>query len=287
MLSRLLFGLMACLAPTVPALAAPALWQVSDEDSSVWLFGSVHMLRADTEWRSSAFEKVMSKVDKVYFETDIGPEAQMLITPLTFELGFNRDGTLLSEIVGPKLTRRVREAAALYNIPMASLLTMKPWMAATTLSMGPLMYSGFDAALGVESVLLAELPRERQGFLETAEEQLGFLAGGTTDEQISMLRATLDTLDVMESDIDEMVAAWAAGQPEELGAVFAEQMGGYDEGMVELLIDERNHNWVEQIEQMLAENESALLVVGAAHLAGDVSVVKLLEDRGFSSRRVQ
>ena len=84
-----------------------------------------------------------------------------------------------------------------------------------------------------------------------------------------------------------MVQAWTIGQPEELGAIFTEQMGGYDDGMVERLIDRRNHDWVGQIEEMLADDLAALLVVGAAHLAGDASVVKLLEARGFTSRRVQ
>lgn len=287
MLLRSILASFAGLLATTSVLAAPALWKVSDEDSSVWLFGSVHMLRADTEWRSSTLEKVISKVERVYFETDIGTEAQMEIVPLTFDAAFYRDGTLLSEVVGAKMTARVREAAESYGFPMATLLTMKPWMAATTLSMGPMMDSGYDAALGVEAVLAAELPHERQGFLETLEEQLGFLSGGSLEQQINMLRATLDTLDIMQTDIDVMVAAWADGEPETVGAIFAQQMGSYDDGMLEVLIDQRNHNWTGQIQDMLASNQSVLLVVGAAHLAGEVSVVRLLEERGFTSERVQ
>jgi uncharacterized protein len=269
------------------ASAAPALWKVSDEDSSVWLFGSVHLLRADTDWRGPVLDKIVSKAERVYFETDISIEAQMAVMPLTFDLGFNRDGRLLSEIIGAELTSRLREAAAEYGIPMATLLTMKPWMAATTLSTGPLLESGYDTTLGVEAVLATEVPAERVGFLETPEQQLGFLASGNEAEQIAMLVATLDTLDIMETDIDQMVQAWADGQPEHLGAIFTAQMGGYDEGMVERLIDHRNADWVEQIDAMLARNEEALLVVGAAHLAGQNSVVLLLEDQGFDIRRLQ
>lgn len=285
---RLLLTLPVLLLPSVGATyAAPALWQVSDEDSSVWLFGSVHLLRPDTAWRSQTLDKVLSKAERVYFETDLSVEAQMAVMPLTFELGFNRDGRLLSELIGTDLTDRLREAADRYAIPMATLLTMKPWMAATTISTGPLLESGYETAHGVETVLAAELDEDRLGFLETPAQQLSFLAGGDLDEQIAMLEGTLDTLDVMQSDIDEMVLAWSEGQPEQLGEIFTAQMGSYDQGMVERLIDMRNADWVEQIEVMLARNESALLVVGAAHLAGDSSVVRLLEARGFSGERLQ
>lgn len=284
---RLVAPLAALLLAATPGLAAPALWQVSDAGSSIWVFGSVHMLPPDTDWRSPALDKILSKADRVYFETDIGPEGQARIIPLTFELGFNRDGKLLSDKIGPELTARVRSAAEEYFIPMPSLLTMQPWMAATTLSLGPLTNSGYAAELGVETVLSEGLPAERKGFLESPEEQLGFLAGGSEAEQISMLEATLDTLDMIQDDIGFMIEAWLAGEPEALGEIFMAQMGGYDEGMVERIIDQRNHNWVAQIETMLAENEKALLVVGAAHMIGEASVIRLLEARGFSSKRLQ
>lgn len=287
MIRKFIAPLAAMMLSTGAAQAAPAMWKVSDEDSAIWLFGSVHLLPSWTEWRTGHLDKVMSKVDRVYFETDISVEAQMGIAHLSYELGFSRDGRLLSEKIGPELTAILREKAGQYGMPMPLLLTMEPWMAATTISVGAVATFGYAPELGVETVLGEELPAERKGFLETPEQQLGFIAGADMDEQIAMLRATLDTMDDASRDIGAMVDAWLDGDPELLGEIFDAQMGGYDTGMVEQLIDIRNHNWVEQIEAMLERNESALLVVGAAHLAGNVSVVKLLEDRGFTSERVQ
>lgn len=284
---RLALPFLALLLGTAGAAAAPALWRVSDADSSVWLFGSVHMLRAGTDWRSDALDKVLSKADRVYFETDVSPEAQVRVATLTMELAFNRNGTLLSDTIGPELTDRVRAAAQQFDMPMPYLLTMRPWMAATTLSIGPLADSGYDPAHGVETVLAAEIDKGRIGFLETPEQQIGFLGNGSDADQIAMLEATLDTLDVMASDIDSMVEAWLAGRPEALGDIFIGQIGGEDTGMFERLIDQRNRNWVEQIEGMLATNENAILVVGAGHLVGEVSVVRLLEELGHTSERLQ
>ena len=280
-------ALLATFTLIAPAYAAPAIWQVSDADSSIWLFGSVHMLPADVDWRTGKLDKVISKAERVYFEADVSAAAQAEMMPLSIELGFNRDGVLLSDQIGEALTDRVREAALDYGIPMPALLTMKPWMAATTLSSGPMMQSGYEARFGVEMVLAAELSDEQKGFLETGAEQLGFLAGGTLEEQITMLEATLDTLHLAQSDIEAMVAAWLDGNPEALGQAFDQQMEGFGDVMVERIIDLRNRNWTDKIESMLESNESALLVVGAAHLAGETSVAKLLGERGYSIKRVQ
>lgn len=272
---------------TTAAQAAPAMWKVSDGDSAVWLFGSVHLLPPGVDWRTPHFDKVLAKADKVYFETDIGPEGQMAITERTFELGFNRDGRLLNAIIGEELTDRLRDAATEFNQPMPMLLTMRPWMAATTISMGAIMEMDYDPQLGVDTVINAEVEPERRGYLESIEQQLDFLAGGDDDEQIAMLEATLDTLDQMADDLDAMMHSWFTGDPEHLGDLFLTQTGGYDEATIERLIDVRNHDWVEQIKVMLENNENNLLIVGAAHLAGDVSVVRLLEQAGYTAERVQ
>jgi len=284
---KTLAALLAALVAATPAHAAPAIWKVTDADSVVWLFGSVHMLQPDTEWRTPTLNKILSKADRVYFEADVSPEAQVNVIAATVEAGFYSGGVLLSDEIDAKLVDRLRDAAREYGIPMPALLTMKPWMAAMTLSSGPLAGSGYEANYGVETVLAAELPKERTGFLETGEQQIEFLAGGSLAEQVTMLEATLDTLNVAERDLYTMVAAWLDGDPESLGDLFDTQMGGFDDRVMDRVIDLRNHNWTEQIAQMLEANEAALLVVGAAHLAGQASVVKLLEQRGFSSERVQ
>ena len=277
----------AALSLAMPAQAAPAIWKVADADSSVWLFGSVHMLQADMDWRTATQNKIMSKVDRVYFEADVSAEAQAQIVTATVAAGFYSGGVLLSDEIDGELIDRLRDAASDYGIPMPALLTMKPWMAAMTISAGPLAGAGYEASNGVEAVLSAELPREKTGFLETGEEQIEFLAGGTLDEQITMLEATLDTLDMAERDLADMVSAWLAGDPEGLGEAFDAQLTGFGVGLTDRIIDLRNHDWTDKIAVMLDANETALIVIGAAHLAGDVSVVRLLEERGFASERVQ
>lgn len=286
MIRRLLAGAAITVLATASGLAAPALWKVSDSDSSVWLFGSIHLLPAGTEWRTPDFEQLLTKVDRVYFETNLAPEAQPEILRLTAEKGFATDGRLLSDRIDPELMQKVRDAAELYDVPMPTLLAMRPWLAASTLSVAALTQAGYDPTEGVDTILQLEVDTDRQGFLETAEEQIGFLAGDESTE-VQMLEGTVAEADRMVEMIDEMKAAWLEGNPESLGDVFMAEAGAYGEAFMEVLIDQRNQNWAVKIESMLAENEQALIVVGAGHLIGDTSVVKLLEEKGFSSERVQ
>lgn len=267
--------------------AAPALWKVSDEDSSVWLFGSVHVLPKGTEWRTPLFDQILDQADKVYFETGVDAAAQPGIVTATMGAGMATDGILLTERIPADLAKSVTKVAHKYDLPMGLLLAMRPWFAAITISAAATAGSGFDPASGVDFQLQAELPTERKGYFETAIEQIGFLASADNSEGVTMLRATLDDLDETVPMMNDLIDAWVNGTPDSLGALFMEEVGAYGDGLMDRLVVQRNRNWADKIATMLADNEQALIVVGAGHLVDDVSVVKLLEAKDFTSERVQ
>jgi len=269
------------------AQAAPALWEASDGDSRVWLFGSIHLLPPGLKWRTRLFNETLAEADKVYFETDIGAEAQMEIADLAFERGFNVDGTLLSNLLDEDEIEALRTAAAQVNTPMPVLLTMKPWMAANTLSVAAATVAGFDMNTGVDLVLQTELPEEKKGYFETGAEQLEFIAGAPGDEQIEMLMATIADTDRASAMLDALLASWRAGTPEEIADIFLAELGAQNEAFMDRLIYQRNRNWMTPIEAMLADDVEALVVVGTGHLVGDGSVIDLLEEAGYTVRQVQ
>ncbi|WP_161796841.1 TraB/GumN family protein [Devosia soli] len=284
---RSLLALAILLAFSNAATAAPAIWKVSDEDSSIWLFGSIHMLPADTDWRTETLDRLIQDADRVYFETDLGPEAHAEIVTLTMSRGFASDGVLLNRRIGTKLMGKVRTAAEKYDLPVPSLLAMQPWMAAMTIATAAVSGLGYDPTKGVEAVLTAEIPRDKQGFLETAAQQIEAIAGGSEADQIQMLTATIAEAQWSAGRIEDMKNAWIAGTPETVGDIFLADMGAYGDAFMDRLIVQRNKNWAQQITEMLDQDEAAVLVVGAGHLIGDYSVVTLLEEKGFTGERVQ
>ena len=283
---RRLLPLIALLSLAGPALAAPALWEVRDDDSAVWIFGSFHVLPADIEWRTELFDTVLDEADKVFFEADVGGAAAAELGAKAFARGIYIDGTLLTDVLNDPTEQRLREIATAINLPIGPVLAMRPWFAASTISMGALAAEGFSIQ-GVEYVLQPELAANRQGFLETGDQQLDVLAGAPDDEQIAMLEATLAEMHNLPKLMDKMLGNWVDGTPDQLADLFLMEMGGFEAAFMDRLIYARNKNWLAPLEGMLANNEENLVIVGAAHLIGDGSVLDLLERAGYQIERIQ
>ena len=283
---RMLAPLIAGLTLASPAVAAPAMWEVRDADSSIWLFGSIHILPPEANWRTELFDQVMAKADQVVFEADVGPAAMADIGAKSFATGIYTDGTLLTDVIDAAAETKLRALLDAVHIPMGTVLAMKPWMAMNTVSVAAMASSGLTAQ-GVEYVLQPELPVERQRYLETGDEQLAVLSGGTTEEQIEMLEYTLDEADRIPKITDKMVSSWLQGKTERMAELFLDDMGGTQSAFMDRLIYARNKNWIPSLEGMLKDNTQALVVVGAAHLTGEGSVLDLLEQAGYTVEQIQ
>jgi uncharacterized protein YbaP (TraB family) len=282
-----------CLLPAVtvlglalPAHAQPAMWEVRDSDSAIWVFGSFHVLPEGTAWRTALFDSILAEANRVIFETDLGPVAIAQVGAEAFARGIYVDGTLLTDVIDADLEARLRQHASAINLQMGPVLAMRPWMATNAITVAALAAQGFGDQ-GVEFVLQPELAPERLGFLETGTQQLDVLAGAPEAEQIAMLRSTLDQLDDLPKVMSKMLVNWTGGTPERLGKLFLMEMGGFEAAFLERLIYARNRAWIAPIEDMLAQNERNLIVVGAAHLIGDGSLLDLLEREGYQIERIQ
>ena len=285
-LTRCLLPMLASAGLLQPALAAPALWEVRDGDSAIWLFGSFHVLPEGAEWRTALFDEVLADADRVFFEADVRPAAVAQVGADAFVRGIYVDGTLLTDLLDETLEAQLRAEAAALGMPMGMLLAMKPWMATNTISVQAMMANGYDMD-GVEFVVQPELEEARMGFLETGAEQLDVLSGAPEDEQLAMLQATLDQLELLPKALDKMKTRWLNGTPEMLADLFLMEAGGFETAFLDRLIYARNQNWIAPLETMLADNEENLVIVGAAHLIGEGSVLDLLEQQGYEIERIQ
>ncbi|RZA19315.1 MAG: hypothetical protein EOP02_19090, partial [Proteobacteria bacterium] len=100
-LGRVFIALLLCFGFTVPALSQPAMWRISDEDSQVWLFGSVHAFNARVKWRTAAFNRALNAADLVYFEMPTTVSGDEYLQAMV-QLGLNRKGKVLSDYLNQK-----------------------------------------------------------------------------------------------------------------------------------------------------------------------------------------
>ena len=90
----------------------------------------------------------------------------------------------------------------------------------------------------------------------------------------------------MQSQFQEMLAAWARGDVAAIGTSFNEDLAASPE-LREALLKRRNTNWTHWIERRLTTPGSVMVAVGAGHLAGSDSVVAMLQRDGYKVRRIQ
>lgn len=286
-LRRLFAGaaLAAGLVAATPAAAEPALWAVRDADSTIYLFGTVHVLRPGLNWRSAKLAKAIEASGDLTLEIE-PPKDDAQGQALMIRHGMDREGRLSSKLA-PADAGRLAAAARTLGLPPEGLEPMRPWFAAMVLSLVPLMQAGYDGKSGVEEVLAAQARASGKpiGQLESLEQQLGFFSSMPEVAQVEMLLATLDDIDGGAAQLDAMVAAWSAGDVGGLETAFISEMRRDYAPLYDLLVVKRNRAWADQLVEKLKGSGVSFVAVGAGHLVGPDSVQVELARRGVFATR--
>ncbi|MDQ8028099.1 MAG: TraB/GumN family protein [Brevundimonas sp.] len=267
--------------------AGPALWVIRDADSTIYLFGTVHVLRPTTGWATDRVDQAFDSADQIWFEIS-NPDDTASMMPLVQRLGLSPQ-TPLSSLLNAEENADLQAAAASIGVPAAQLDIYRPWLAGLTLSMAPLVKAGYDPTSGVELVLKARAEaagKPIHGF-ESLEEQVGLIAGLPDDAQLDFLRSTLETFDNATVELDRLVGSWAAGDVAAIERYAVDEMKEDNLVVYETLLTRRNVNWAGQIQTLLDGSGTAFIAVGAAHLVGDDSVQSILAQRGVTATRVE
>lgn len=272
-------------AATAATISGPALWKVADEDTTIYLFGTVHVLPKEIEWYDATIAGALTGSDIIVTEIPMDAESEAAMQQLTMAKGMLATGTTLRSLLNEEQMTAYGAAMAKIGAPVEAFDPLKPWLAGLTLSILPLMQQGYDPASGVEAVLLAKVPNMPRGALETAEFQLGIFDGMTQDAQIAFMMEAATGIDEVKPTLDRMVAEWAKGDTDALAAVMNESMT--DPAVAEALLYSRNANWAEWIGARLDQPGTVFIAVGAGHLAGPRSVQDYLAQKGITTSRVK
>ncbi len=252
------------------------------------LFGSVHLLSADTTWLTPALAHDLADADAIWFEIPIDTAGQAEARQLALQRGLLPADQTLSATVGPVVWAKVEQTAKAVNLPLENVQRLKPWLAELTLSVLDFQGEGARADLGVEQQLSkAAPPTARREAFETVAEQIGFFADAPMADQVESLNETLDEIQDDPDEFKRLAADWARGdvhaiEVEALGPMKREAPDVYQH----LLVD-RNKRFAARIEALLRKGDGGeaqahvLIVVGVGHLVGSDSVPALLRKDGF------
>ena len=269
-----------------PEGSGPALWVIKDEDSTLYLFGTVHVLKPDTPWGTARVDKAFAEADEYWFEiADLNNQDGVM--PLIQAKGISPDRPLSSLLTAEELAD-LDAAARTVGASAAQLDPLRPWLASLQLALASIAKAGYVPANGGDQVLHARAAaagKPIKGF-ETAPQQIGFIADMSEEAQLAMLRSGLKEFDEADAVLGRMVTAWSTGDVEELDVLIGQEMKTESPEMYAVMMTRRNQAWADQIQVLLAGSGTAFISVGAGHLAGEDSLQAQLAQRGVTATRV-
>lgn len=294
MLKGLLAGALAALGPaavaqpTSPRAAQPAMWVVSDPDTTVYLFGTIHLLPKDVAWRGGSLDKAVTTSDSLIVETIIDEKNPMQFMQTLNSIAISPNLKPLAERVSADKRPALEKAVKASGIPAAALNRMETWAAAFLLLGAQFRDIGLTGGDGVEMVLRKAFAEQGKpvGQLESNVEQLGFFDRLPEAAQVALLEGSLSENQDMRKEFGAMLAAWASGDVARIAETFDRDLAQSPE-LRDALMVQRNRNWAEWISRRMASPGSVLVAVGAGHLAGTDSVQRHLETKGYKVQRVQ
>ena len=261
--------------------AEPAMWVIRDSDSTIYLIGTLHLLKHQTEWNSEKVKKTVGESTELWLEV-AEPDTQAGLQQFIAKHGMDPNKPL-SKKLNEGQREKLAKIAATYGIPAANLEPMQPWLAAVMLGSMPLIKAGYDPKAGIDRMLRAQAVAESdqiRGF-ETVETQVRMMADLPEAVQVAFLAEMLDDVEEGLGLLEKIAQAWIDGDTETIATLgVAEMKREAPEAYKKLLVD-RNVAWSEKIVEILKGSGVVQIAVGAAHLAGPDSVQVQLEKRGI------
>jgi len=258
------------------------LWTAANGESAIYLLGSVHFLASESFPLADAIENAYSSSKKIVFETDIDGFNAPAFQAEMATLGLIPEGQTLQQVLPEQTYKSLNNRVEMLGLPMELFDRLKPWLCALTLTAMELQRLGLESNYGIDHYFFNKAKKDGKQilFLESVGDQLRLFTEMTKRQEASFLQQTLEDLEVLETKLAELIGAWASGDADRLRSIVEIGFKGHPE-IYEKMVVQRNKNWATQIERLIQQGGNALVVVGAAHLVGEESLLRLLRSRGY------
>ena len=272
---------------STPGLADTSVWEVKSDSNTVYLGGTVHVLRTSDYPLPPEYEQAYQAASHIYFETDIdamndASVQEQMMRELTYQ-----DERSLKTVLNAEAYTALSDYMAELGMPLMMMEKNKPGMVTIILQGLELQRIGFtphgvDAYFNTRAIGDAK----SRGQLETMAEQIGFLAAMGEGNESEFILYSLEGLRETSALLEESIQAWREGDNDKLSDLLIDDMRNELPQIYDSLLRQRNLNWIPQIEQMLSDGDTEFVLVGAAHLVGSEGLLTLLRDRGYQVRQL-
>ena len=265
----------------------PAIWVAKDFDSTLYLFGTVHLLPDDLAWQREDMRQAFDEAGTIFFEVDTGPKGQIDATVLTTRLGLRNDGLRLSNRLDNYQLNLMEAAANNGDLTIAALDGMQPWLAAEYLMFAAAQNAGLSADLSADEALKSRAARDGKNviYLESLEMQIRASADLPEDIQINILTETMEQFNTLGQAATEIADQWSVGGTDFLNEELIRPMKSRAPEVFNSLLRDRNRAWSTKLSRFMEDSGTGFVAVGTAHLLGEQSLLSELREQGYAVQR--
>jgi len=310
MMKRYMLGLLVATGLSSPSLAAeasvqpaaaqassarlpdadPAMWVVKDEDTTIYLFGTFHLMDGKADWFNDEVRQAFDQSQELVVEIELPEDPAAMAAqfqPLIGRYAPDTQGRSLKNLLSADEYKTLYDALTPLGVPAGAFDPLEPWFASFMLAGAMGQKLGLSPEHGAESIL-KRAARQRNmtiGQVETLEGQIQMFDSMSHESQLKQLKDALGDMDAMNAMLPRMLTVWNKGDAAALDAVMNEGLGDNPE-LRRTLLGARNEKWAEWIDERMDRPGTVFMAVGAGHLVGNDSVQTFLQKRGFQSSRV-
>ena len=265
----------------------PAVWRAIDEDSVLYLFGTVHLLPDTVQWERPDVREAFAESGVVFFEADHTGTQGLEAERVASELGLRRDGRRLTDDLDDYQAKLLEAVSNNGRIPLESLDAMQPWLATEYLTASAAQQAGLSAGRSPDEALKSRARALGKAirYLETPADQVRSVAELPRLTQLAVLTDTMERFDAMPRMLERIAEHWAVGDTATLDTLLVAPLADAPDGYVEAVLGARNERWAEQLDAFMQGSGTGFAAVGVSHLLGEDSLVTDLEDRGYTVMR--
>ncbi len=264
------------------------VYKIQSDTNTVYLMGSIHALAEEYYPLTRAFSYAYYNSQKVIFEID--PDILFSRKTMLRREKFSTltDGKTLKSVLSPKAYTILKKHLKSIDLDINEINKYKPWAVFLSLGTKSLSTLEFRSDLGVDNYFfrLAKDSGKPTGGLETSEDQWNVFDKLTFKEQSKLIidAFTAKSPEEERKEFLTLVKNWHQGNL--AGLERDAKKGRKYPNLHKRLLEDRNRNWIPQIEGLLKEDKNVLVIVGAAHLVGQYGLLSLLTDKGYHLERL-
>jgi uncharacterized protein YbaP (TraB family) len=264
--------------------ALHSLWELHGKHNTVYLLGSIHVLRLGDYPLAPAVLDAYANAKSIMMEVNLEEISSAQVQAEMLASAVLSDGKSLPEVLGEVRYGRAAALAHEAGVELSLFDQFAPWFAAEAISQLQLTQLGFQPEAGVEMYFMERARNDGKSVtgLETVHDQISVFQNMPLDTQAEYLVTSLEQAHDLAKEVDSMVRAWQHGDMQ----WFANQLQsefGKDPRLYQSVLGARNRKWLPKIEALLNDDKNYLVIVGTGHLAGLGSVIDLLKRDGISA----